>query len=170
MNKTSSQVALVAGSSGIVGRQLVNTLLHRGWEVIGLSHRALSQPGAIPMIHVDLRDARHSAQALQPLSTVTHIFYSAWMNAGNWSEMVEPDVSMLRNLVSHVEQNAPLQASLRGLQVLLSNKLIFRQAGILFARTQEAVRLRPFRVVWAVRQKLAFQCQALPVGVRFSSS
>ena len=72
MNKTSSQVALVAGSSGIVGRQLVNTLLHRGWEVIGLSHRALSQPGAIPMIHVDLRDARHSAQALQPLSTVTH--------------------------------------------------------------------------------------------------
>lgn len=25
MNKTSSQVALVAGSSGIVGRQLVNT-------------------------------------------------------------------------------------------------------------------------------------------------
>lgn len=47
MNKTSSQVALVAGSSGIVGRQLVNTLLHRGWEVIGLSHRALSQPGAI---------------------------------------------------------------------------------------------------------------------------
>ncbi|STS89955.1 NAD-dependent epimerase/dehydratase family protein [Klebsiella variicola] len=74
MNKTSSQVALVAGSSGIVGRQLVNTLLHRGWEVIGLSHRALSQPGAIPMIHVDLRDARHSTQALQPLSTVTHIF------------------------------------------------------------------------------------------------
>lgn len=110
MNKTSSQVALVAGSSGIVGRQLVNTLLHRGWEVIGLSHRALSQPGAIPMIHVDLRDARHSAQALQPLSTVTHIFYSAWMNAGNWSEMVEPNVTMLRNLVSHVEQNAPLQA------------------------------------------------------------
>lgn len=109
MNKTSSQVALVAGSSGIVGRQLVNTLLHRGWEVIGLSHRALSQPGAIPMIHVDLRDARHSTQALQPLSTVTHIFYSAWMNAGNWSEMVEPNVTMLRNLVSHVEQNAPLQ-------------------------------------------------------------
>ncbi len=32
------------------------------------------------------------------------------MNAGNWSEMVEPNVSMLRNLVSHVEQNAPLQA------------------------------------------------------------
>lgn len=64
MNKTSSQVALVAGSSGIVGRQLVNTLLRRGWEVIGLSHRALSQPGTIPMIHVDLRDARHSAQAL----------------------------------------------------------------------------------------------------------
>ena len=53
--------------------------------------------------------------------------------------------------------------------VAQSLNLEVRQDGILFARTQEAVRLRPFRVVRAVRQKLAFQRQPLPVGVRFGS-
>ena len=61
------------------------------------------------MVNVDLLDAQHRAQMLQPLSNVTHIFYSAWVNAANWSDMVEPNVTMLRNLVSHIEQTSPLQ-------------------------------------------------------------
>ncbi|EOF4705472.1 SDR family oxidoreductase [Klebsiella oxytoca] len=110
MNKMQQQkVALVAGASGIVGRQLVKTLLHNKWEVIGLSRQASSHPDGIPMINVDLLDAQHSAQRLQSLCGITHIFYSAWMNAANWTEMVEPNVTMLRNLVSNIEKTAPLQ-------------------------------------------------------------
>lgn len=110
MNTTQQKkVALVAGASGIVGRQLVNTLLHNEWEVIGLSRNALSHPEGIPLVNVDLLDEQHSARMLQPLSGVTHIFYSAWLNAANWTEMVEPNVTMLRNLVSHIEKTAPLQ-------------------------------------------------------------
>lgn len=102
-------VALVAGASGIVGRQLVKTLLHNGWEAIGLSRQALSHPDGIPVVNVDLLDAKDSARALQSLSRVTHLFYSAWVNAANWTEMVEPNVTMLRNLVSTLEKTAPLQ-------------------------------------------------------------
>ena len=32
-------VALVAGASGIVGSQLINTLLHHEWQVVGLSRQ-----------------------------------------------------------------------------------------------------------------------------------
>lgn len=110
MNKTQQQrVALVAGASGIVGRQLVNTLLDNEWEVIGLSRHALSHPANIPIVNVDLLDERQSAQILRPLNGISHIFYSAWVNAANWTDMVEPNVTMLRNLVSNVEQTAPLQ-------------------------------------------------------------
>ncbi|TCW16205.1 NAD-dependent epimerase/dehydratase family protein [Raoultella sp. BIGb0138] len=110
MNKTQQQrVALVAGASGIVGRQLVNTLLDNEWEVIGLSRHALFHPANIPIVNVDLLDERQSAQILQPLNGISHIFYSAWVNAANWTDMVEPNVTMLRNLVSNVEQTAPLQ-------------------------------------------------------------
>lgn len=51
MNKMQQRnVALVAGASGIVGRQLVNTLLHHQWEVIGLSRHAESHPDGIPWL------------------------------------------------------------------------------------------------------------------------
>lgn len=110
MNKMQPQnVALVAGASGIVGRQLVKTLLDNKWQVIGLSRHALSHPDAISLINVDLLDAEDSARALQAAGEITHIFYSAWMNAGSWTEMVEPNVTMLRNLVSNIEKTAPLQ-------------------------------------------------------------
>jgi len=110
MNQIQPQkVALVAGASGIVGRQMVKTLLDNQWQVIGLSHRAHAHPDNIPLVNVDLLDARHSAQMLQPLDSVTHIFYSAWVNAANWTEMVAPNVTMLRNLVCHIEKTSPLR-------------------------------------------------------------
>lgn len=103
------KVALVAGASGIVGSQLVKTLLHNEWQVIGLSRQASALTDKGKMVNVDLLNAEQSAQALKPLSNVTHIFYSAWLNAANWTEMVEPNVIMLRNLVSNLENVAPLE-------------------------------------------------------------
>lgn len=107
--KPQPRIALVAGASGIVGRQLVKTLLRHRWEVIGLSRHASPHPDNIPVINVDLLDARHSAQKLQSLNGITHIFYSAWVNAANWTEMVEPNVAMLRHLVSNIEKTSPLR-------------------------------------------------------------
>ena len=110
MNKTQQhRVALVAGASGIVGNQLVKTLLRNQWEVIGLSRQAVSHPEGIAMVNVDLLDAQDSARALSSLSGITHVFYSAWVNAANWTEMVEPNVTMLRHLVSNLENTAPLE-------------------------------------------------------------
>ena len=95
MNKTQQhRVALVAGASGIVGNQLVKTLLRHQWEVIGLSRQAVSHPEGIAMVNVDLLDAQDSARALSSLSGITHVFYSAWVNAANWTEMVEPNVAI----------------------------------------------------------------------------
>jgi len=44
-------------------------------------------------------------------------------------------------------------------------KLIFRQTDVLRTRPQNAVRLREFRMIRTIRQKLAFQRQTLPVTV-----
>lgn len=110
MNKPhSNKVALVAGATGIIGQQLVRTLLHNGWDVTGLSRQALPHPDNIPIVTVDLLDAQDSARELKQLSSVTHIFYSALVSATNWTDMVEPNVTMLRNLISHTEMIAPLE-------------------------------------------------------------
>ncbi|MDE1186539.1 MAG: SDR family oxidoreductase [Pantoea sp.] len=104
-----NKVALVAGASGIVGSQLVNTLLEQQWQVIGLTRQQARQNQPIPYVSVDLLDSTGSAAALAPLTNITHIFYSAWLDAADWSAMVEPNVRMLRNLVQGVEAHAPLQ-------------------------------------------------------------
>jgi nucleoside-diphosphate-sugar epimerase len=103
-------VALVAGATGIVGSELVKTLRQQDWQVIGLTRQPAISTQDIPFIHVDLLDAQHSAQALAPLNQVTHIFYSAWLNAANWREMVEPNVTMLRNLVVNIDKIAQLRS------------------------------------------------------------
>lgn len=104
-----SRVALVAGGSGIVGSQLVKTLLKNEWQVISLSRQHAIRREEIQQVNVDLLDAQQSTQMLKPLSNVTHIFYSAWINAANWTEMVEPNVTMLRNLVNNIGNIAPLE-------------------------------------------------------------
>ena len=83
MNKREQHnVALVAGASGIVGRQLVRTLLHHKWEVIGLSRHGVTHPDGIPMVNVDLLDAQDSARALScasSKSTFTIGMPSGWV-------------------------------------------------------------------------------------------
>jgi Nucleoside-diphosphate-sugar epimerases len=102
-------VALVAGASGIIGSQLVKTLLQKEWRVISLSRQTTACANNIELVNVDLLNAQHSAQVLKNLHDVTHIFYSAWLNAPDWAAMVEPNQIMLQNLVSNVERIAPLQ-------------------------------------------------------------
>lgn len=103
------KVALVAGATGIVGSQLVKTLLEQQWQVIGLTHQQRQQPQPIPFISIDLLDSTGSAAVLAGLTDVTHIFYSAWRDAPDWAAMVEPNVTMLRNLVQGIDACAPLR-------------------------------------------------------------
>jgi nucleoside-diphosphate-sugar epimerase len=109
MNKIQQHnVALVAGASGIVGRQLVNTLLHHQWEVIGLSRREVPSGRHSDGERRFTGCAGQRKGAAFPQRCHPH-FYSAWANAANWTDMVEPNVTMLRNLVSNLEKTAPLQ-------------------------------------------------------------
>lgn len=110
MHHSSPQkVALVAGATGIVGSKLVETLLAQQWQVIGLRRQQTQPTQPIPFVSVDLLDRTSSTLALAGLTDVTHIFYSAWLDAPDWASMVEPNVTMLRNLVQSIDAGAPLQ-------------------------------------------------------------
>lgn len=108
-NRQEKNVALVAGATGIVGQQLIRALSAQHWQVISLSRQRQPDPGQPNVLAVDLLDQQQSNQVLSALTEVTHIFYSAWLNAPDWAAMVKPNVTMLQNLVSSMEQVAPLQ-------------------------------------------------------------
>ncbi|CAN6300461.1 unnamed protein product [Urochloa humidicola] len=106
-------VALVVGSAGVVGAALLDILPAPEtpggpWKVYALSRGPLppwSSPPPSPAVthlHVDLADADAAAQALAPLTDVTHVFYAAWspFPGAAEEEAREANCAMLRNVLA----------------------------------------------------------------------
>jgi len=109
-------VALVVGSTGIVGASLVDILPQPDtpggpWKVYALSRRPpppWSPPSSsVTPIHVDLTDYAAAAAALAPLTDITHVFYVAWTWRATEEENCEANAAMLRNVLSIVVPNCP---------------------------------------------------------------
>ena len=106
-----SQTALVVGAQGVIGRNLVDHLAASGdWDAIGLSRRGgAGEPPREGVRHVavDLLDPADARAKLAPLAGVTHLFYAAYQDRPSWAELVEPNVTMLRNVLDAIEPAAP---------------------------------------------------------------
>jgi nucleoside-diphosphate-sugar epimerase len=110
-------VALVVGSTGIVGTSLLDILPLQDtpggpWKVYALSRRPLppwSPPSspAITHLHLDLADSAAVAEALEPLKDITHVFYAAWSSHPTEDENRQQNSAMLRNVLSVVVPNCP---------------------------------------------------------------
>jgi nucleoside-diphosphate-sugar epimerase len=98
--------ALIVGASGVVGRNLAEHLLHRGWQVAGLSrHPAGDIPGLQP-ITADLLDAAALGQSLSGLRA-SHVYITSWMRQDNEKRNIEVNSALVRNLLHAV---APAQS------------------------------------------------------------
>ncbi|CAN6300463.1 unnamed protein product [Urochloa humidicola] len=113
-------VALVVGSTGIVGASLVDILPLPDtpggpWKVYALSRRPLPpwQPlssSSVTHIQADLTDSAAAAEALAPLTDITHVFYVAWTWRATEEENCAANSAMLRNVLSVVIPNCPALA------------------------------------------------------------
>lgn len=101
-------VALVVGSSGIIGSALVETLFNApDWTVRAL--RKATMPG-VEAIDCDLSDAEATLRALEAASDTTHVFYAALKADSDLARESEINTAMLRNVLDGLKANgAPLQ-------------------------------------------------------------
>lgn len=99
--------ALVIGAQGVIGRNLADHLAREGWRVTGLSRRGGASTGSLRHIAVDLLDKAATQAALRGLDDVSHVFYAAYQDRPNWSELVAPNMAMLINSVSAIEAASP---------------------------------------------------------------
>lgn len=114
-----SQVALVAGATGLIGRRIAAHLKQRGWKVTGLC-RNPQAGGAVPLIGVDLTDAGECRSKLAALGNVTHVFYTArYDHPEGVTESVAINATMLRNLVEALE---PVAGGLRHIHAVHGTK------------------------------------------------
>lgn len=100
--------ALIAGATGVVGRNLLRHLLTLDdWDVIAVSRRKPDVEGRYEHVAVDLLDRAQTFEALKRPRGVTHVFFSAYIERPTWSEMVAPNQTMLVNLMDVVETASP---------------------------------------------------------------
>jgi hypothetical protein len=83
-NLNTGRVALIAGSTGIVGGNLAALLVEQGWIVYGLARRPSSTGGVIPLA-ADLRDRSALVAALDGIAP-THVFFCSRIRPG-WTNM-----------------------------------------------------------------------------------
>ena len=106
--KNIRKIALVAGATGVVGRNLLRQLIpDPDWSVICVSRRKPDIEGNFRHISVDLLNPADIREKLGSLNEVTHIFYAAYVEKPRWSDMVTPNMAMLINLVDVIESTAP---------------------------------------------------------------
>lgn len=112
--------ALIAGATGVVGRNLLRHLLKTGeWDIVALSRRAPDVEGAYTHIRVDLTDAAECKAKLGHLGDVTHIFFAALAPHPDLAQSAINNLALLRNLVEAIE---PVAARLEHIHVMHGTK------------------------------------------------
>jgi nucleoside-diphosphate-sugar epimerase len=96
-----TNTALVVGARGVIGGTLADHLAGLpDWRVVGLSRRG-GPAGPVRHLQADLFDPTQLRAALREVP-ITHVFYAAYQDRPSWSELVEPNVTMLRNVLDAV--------------------------------------------------------------------
>jgi len=102
-----SQVALVAGGSGIVGNAVAAELTRQGWTVRALARRPIA---GVATITTDLTDREATVSALQGAADTTHLFYAALSQDADLAVEAERNGRMLGNLLDALgAAGSPLQ-------------------------------------------------------------
>jgi len=100
--------ALIVGASGVVGRNLAEHLLNKGWSVAGLSrHPPGDLPGLEP-IAADLLDAATLANSLS-LRRPSHVFITTWMRQESERRNIEVNSTLVRNLLHAIAPGRSVQ-------------------------------------------------------------
>ncbi len=112
-----AHTVLIAGASGLVGAACVDRFLDDGWNVIALSRRRPEVFSDRPFDHLqaDLQDETATREAVQGLSGVSHVVYTAVYEKHGliqgWTEQDQMDtnLAMLRNLIEPLTEATDLR-------------------------------------------------------------
>lgn len=123
------QTAVIAGVSGISGRNLADHLLAEGWRVYGLARNPTSQPAGLIPLSADLLDADALRGALKGVHA-THAFYCTWSRQATETENCRVNGAMLRNFLGALDP-----AQLRHVALVTGMKHYYHRMAGLVAET-----------------------------------
>jgi nucleoside-diphosphate-sugar epimerase len=113
-------VALVVGSSGIVGRAMLTHLDSLpDWRAVGVSRRVPEFQTSAKLFSLDVLDRDACEATLSENSDITHVFYTAFVAKESFAAEIAPNLTMLQNIVGAAEKHCP---NLKHIQVMQGSK------------------------------------------------
>src|SRR6516162_2888935 len=96
-----SSRALIAGVTGLIGGNLAEHLVSKGWEVYGIARKPQGGiPGARP-VAADLLEPEALRSSLAGIDP-THVFLTTWVRRATEEENVAANGALVRNLLAAV--------------------------------------------------------------------
>lgn len=126
------KIALVIGSTGIVGSNLSKELIAQGWTTYGLSRTAKSNLAGLRPIQADLLDVEQLKLALKELHP-SHVFFCTWMKGADEAENIQLNSALVRNLLDSLAERKSIKhvALVTGLKHYLGPFESYTQQGVL---------------------------------------
>jgi nucleoside-diphosphate-sugar epimerase len=99
--------ALIAGVTGLIGSNLAEHLVSRGWEVHGLARKPESIPGVRP-VAADLLNPEALRSSLAGIDP-THVFLTTWVRRASEEENIAANGALVRNLLAALRPSGSLR-------------------------------------------------------------
>jgi nucleoside-diphosphate-sugar epimerase len=103
-----NKIALVVGASGIIGSNVAEKLISKGWTAYGLARNPKNEIENLKPVSADLLNADSLRTALADISP-THIFITSWMRNETEAENIRVNSLMVRNLLNVLSEKHSVQ-------------------------------------------------------------
>lgn len=103
-----NRIALIVGSSGIVGSNLAQELLATGWTAYGLARHPKDDVTGLRPVAADLLSPESLQAALDDVAP-THVFLTSWMRQASEAENIRVNGAMVRNLLATLSPKGSVQ-------------------------------------------------------------
>jgi nucleoside-diphosphate-sugar epimerase len=100
--------ALIAGVTGLIGSNLAEHLVSRGWEVHGLARKPQTGVRGVRPVAADLLEPEGLRSSLAGFDP-THVFLTTWVRRATEEENIAANGALVRNVLAALERSASLR-------------------------------------------------------------
>jgi len=90
--------ALIAGATGLIGSNLAEHLLSKGWEVYGVARKSQTAIPRVRPVAADLLEPEELRASLAGIDP-THVFFTTWVRRASEEENIAANGALVRNVL-----------------------------------------------------------------------
>jgi nucleoside-diphosphate-sugar epimerase len=100
--------ALIAGATGLIGSNLAERLLSKGWEVYGVARTPQGNIPGVRPVAADMLNPEALRAALAGIDP-THVFFTTWVRRASEEENIAANGALVRNVLAAVDRSKSLK-------------------------------------------------------------